>query len=49
MKKNQSVIEVAMIYNKLCRSAGTWIYIAGNIGSSFLFYQARGPRIRQRT
>ena len=45
MEKNRSVREVAMIYYKLCKSAGTWIYIAGNIGASFLFYQARDPRI----
>ena len=44
MKKNQSVREVAVIYYKLCKSTGTWIYVAGMIGASFLFYQARDPR-----
>ena len=48
MKKNQSVGEVAKIYYKLCKSAGTWIYIAGNIGASFLFYQARDPWTKRR-
>jgi len=45
MKKNQSVREVAKIYYKLCKSTGTWIYVSGMIGASFLFYQARDPRI----
>ena len=42
-KKKQSVHEVAMIYYKLCSSIGTWIYVAGMLGASFLGYQARDP------
>ena len=37
-RKQRSGKELISIYIKLCKSGGTWVYIVGMIGSSFLFY-----------